>query len=161
MRTLSDLDAQAVTPKQAVALIQKHGIVLESANGPIPCLVQIIVGGRIKGSWWAHPRGKEIFRITRAVRDSPQILACRLVAGKVTLVHERLWPALVRCADHFRADQIAKLVEEHSASGQHKASSIPFPAWVPPRISAVAHALSDEDALSAINAAVPGCASAA
>jgi hypothetical protein len=101
-----------VTPAEAVAFVQKHGVVLESANGQVPSLAQAITGDKIKGSWWAHPRGKEIFQITRIVRESDQVLVCRLISGKVTLVHRRLWPALSsirrqvnmsqrRC--HFRA----------------------------------------------------------
>jgi hypothetical protein len=145
-----------VTPRQAIAFVQKHGIVLESADGAVPSLVQAIAGGKIKGSWWAHPRGKEIFNLTRAVRDSDQILVCRLIAGKVTLVHQRLWPALVRCAERFRPDQISQLVEEHMPSGQHASRSIPFPDWVPRHIAVEASALSEEVALAVLNSAGAG-----
>jgi hypothetical protein len=37
------------------------------------------------GSWWGHAKGHEIFWLTRAVRDSGDVLVCRLVGGKVTL----------------------------------------------------------------------------
>jgi hypothetical protein len=36
--------------------------------------------------------------VTRAVRDSDDVLVCRLIKGKITFVHRRLWPALVRAA---------------------------------------------------------------
>jgi hypothetical protein len=142
-----------MTPRQAIAFVQKHGIVLESADGPVPALVQAIAGGKIKGSWWAHPRGKEIFALTRAVRESDQVLVCRLIAGKVTLVHRRLWPALVRYAECLRAEQISQLVEEHTLSGKHASKSIAFPAWVPPDVLAQADALSEDDALRMLHAA--------
>lgn len=145
-----------MTPGQAIAFVRKHGIVLESANGPVPSLVQAILGGKIVGSWWAHPRGKEIFAVTRAVRESGQILVCRLISGKVTLVHQRLWPALVRCADRFRPDQVSQLVEEHTPSGRHASKSIPFPQWVPPQVASQASMLSEEAALSALNSAGAG-----
>lgn len=73
-----------MTPIQAVRFIRKHGIILESAHGSIPNLAEIVVGKRIRGSFWAHPNGQEIFRLTRAVRDSDDILVCRLVHGKIT-----------------------------------------------------------------------------
>ena len=148
-----------MTPKQAIAFVQKHGVVLESANGPVPSLVQAIIGGNIKGSWWAHPRGKEIFQITRAVRDSNQIFVCRLISLKVTLVHRRLWPALVRCAAHFRTDQISQLVETHTPSGKHTSKSIPFPDWVPPLIVVQANSLGEDEALALLSAAGAGGAS--
>jgi hypothetical protein len=149
-----------VTPTEAVAFVQKHGVVLESANGQVPSLAQAIIGDKIKGSWWAHPRGKEIFQITRIVRESDQVLVCRLISGKVTLVHRRLWPALVRCAKHFRPEQIAQLVEQHTPSGKHVSKAMPFPGWVPSDISAQASTLDEESALDALKSIIEGGAGA-
>lgn len=145
-----------VTPAQAFAFIHEHGIVLESSKGPVPSLAQTIAGSDIKGGWWSHPRSKEIFRITRAVRESPRVLVCRLVAGKVTFVHERLWPALVRVADQLRSEQVAQLVEEHTESGKHVTREIPFPGWVPTSVAAQARKLSKEQAAAMLEAIVPG-----
>ncbi len=39
---------------------------------------------------WSHPRSLEIYAATRVVRDSPDVLVCRLLAGKATFVHWRL-----------------------------------------------------------------------
>jgi len=149
-----------VTPAEAVAFVQKHGVVLESANGQVPSLAQAITGDKIKGNWWAHPRGKEIFQITRIVRESDQVLVCRLISGKVTLVHRRLWPALVRCAKHFRPEQIAQLVEQHTPSGKHVSKAMPFPGWVPSDISAQASTLDEESALDALKSIIEGGAGA-
>ena len=90
-----------MTRRSALAFIKRNGIVLESARGPVPNLAEAVVGRRIRGSWWGHAKGKEIFWLTRAVRDSADVLVCRLVGGKVTYVHRRLWPALVRVARNF------------------------------------------------------------
>jgi hypothetical protein len=56
--------------------VRVHGVVLESAAGPAPSLAAAIAGGPIHGSWWAHVRGREIFALTRAVRDSSDVLVC-------------------------------------------------------------------------------------
>src|SRR6266700_4193192 len=48
-------------------------------------------GAPIRGSWWAHPKAHEIFRILEAVSDRSDILVCRLVDGKVTYIHRRIW----------------------------------------------------------------------
>src|SRR3989441_10043065 len=79
-----------MTRRSALSFVKRNGIVLESARGPVPNLAEAVVGGRIRGSWWSHARGKEIFWLTRAVRDSADVLVCRLVGGKITYVHRRL-----------------------------------------------------------------------
>jgi hypothetical protein len=62
----------------------------------LPSLIAAITGGPIAGSWWSHPRGKDIFAIASALEDSADVLVGKLVDGKVTFVHRRLWPALYR-----------------------------------------------------------------
>lgn len=150
-----------MTPAQAIAYVKKHGIVLESACGQVPSLTQAITGDKTGGGWWAHPRGKEIFRITRLVRESDQVLVCRLISGKVTYVHRRLWPALVCCAKHFRPERLAQLVEQHTPSGKHVSNTIPFPDWVPDDILAQANTLDEESAMNALNSFIRGDTSAA
>jgi hypothetical protein len=130
-----------MSPHQALAFVRKHGVVLESARGPVPCLAEAITGAPIRGSWWAHPKGRLIFGVTRAIRDSEQVLVCRLVQGRVTFAHERVWPALVRLAPRFRKTSLARITEVHTSSGRHAMRSLPFPKWVPPRVHAAASRL--------------------
>jgi hypothetical protein len=136
-----------MTPRQAVAFIRKHGVVLESASGPLPSLAAIVAGGPIRGSWWAHSRSHEIFEITRAIRRHEDVLVCRLVDGKITYVHRRLWPALVRVADRFPEKQLAQVHEAHSAAGRHVTRELAFPKWVPADVSAEASRLSEAEAV--------------
>jgi hypothetical protein len=91
--------------------------------------------------------------VLNRVRSSPDVIATRLVDGKVTLVHRRLWPALVRIADLFPRESLAALEDEHTASGAHRSGQTPFPAWVPPDDMAAAEALSRDEAL----AQLPAC----
>lgn len=130
--------------------MRQHGVVLESASGPVPSLAETIAGERIRGGWWAHPRGREIFRLTRAVRDSKDVLVCRLVAGKVTYVHRRLWPALVRLARNFARKDLAALREVHTELGRHELRAVPFPEWVPADVNRLARALREADAVAAL-----------
>ncbi len=120
-----------MTVRGALAFVRRHGVVLEAAKGPVPNLAEAASGGRIHGSWWGHPKGKLIFWLTRAVRDSKDILVCRLVGGKVTYVHRRLWPALVRVARSFARKDLAAFREVHTKKGQHAIVMVPFPRWVP------------------------------
>jgi hypothetical protein len=94
-------------------------------------LAEAIAGSKIRGNWWSHPKSKLIFSITRAVRDAPDVLVCRLVDGKITFVHARLWPALARVAQHFPRDRLARVHEAHTESGKHVLEETAFPDWVP------------------------------
>lgn len=139
-----------MTADQAMAFVRKHGVVLEAAKGPVPRMTEVIAGEPIKGGWWAHPKGRPIFAVLGKIKDSPDILVCRLVGGKVTFVHRRLWPALVRVAKRFSADQIAQVHEVHTAAGHHESRSVPFPKWVPADVANAANRLDEREALAAL-----------
>jgi hypothetical protein len=139
-----------VTRRAALAFVKRHGIVLEGARGPVPNLAEAVAGRRIRGSWWGHARGKEIFWLTRAVRDSSDVLVCRLVGRRVTYVHRRLWPALVRLAREFARSDLAALREVHTARGEHELRTVPFPRWVPADVKRAARRLKAADAQTAL-----------
>ena len=139
-----------MTADEAMAFVREHGVVLAAAKGPVPRLADFIAGEPIKGSWWAHPKSHEIFAIFQEVDESPDILICRLVNGKVTFVHRRLWPALVRVAHRFQANQLAQLHQEHTPSGHHVSRELSYPKWVPPEVTEQAHRLSEQEACSAL-----------
>jgi hypothetical protein len=135
-----------VTPKQALAFVKRHGVVLQAARGPVPSLAEAIAGGPIRGSWWGHPKAHEIFRLAEAVCESPDVLVCKLMDGKVTYVHRRLWPALVKLSSRFRKDQLAKVWNEHTSTGAHRSRRMPFPQWVPSEVMRQAERLSIAEA---------------
>ena len=139
-----------MTRRSALSFVKRNGIVLESARGPFPNLAEAVVGRRIRGSWWGHAKGKEIFSLTRAVRDSADVLVCRLVGGKITYVHRRLWPALVRLARNFARRDLAAVREVHTARGRHEERLVPFPRWVPPAVKRAARRLGVADAQAAL-----------
>lgn len=139
-----------LNPGQALAFIERHGAVLVAARGPLPRLTEAIVGEPIQGSWWAHPRGKHIFAVLRALEDSPDLLMCRLADGKLTLVHRRLWPALVRCAARIGPERLAQIREQHMPGGQHATREIAFPEWVPRDTATAASKLDDAAAVAAV-----------
>ena len=139
----------------ALAFVRAQGVVLASAKGPVPCLTEAIIGEPIKGSWWAHPKSRHIYAILGAVADSDEVLVCRLIDSKITLIHRRLWPSLVRLADRFPREQLGQVREEHTPSGRHVSRVVPFPEWVPADVSAQAKAIDERQALAAFGAWVP------
>lgn len=106
-------------------------MLLQSARGPIPNLPELVVGAPITGSWWGHPDHDEIFRVLNEAAGSPDVVRLRLVRDKVTLVHQRLWPALARLAPELGPRRLTAHVEEHTASGAHRRREVPFPEWLP------------------------------
>ena len=81
----------------------------------LPSATACIAGAAIRGSWWGHPAGKLIFETLTRIEDS--VAWAKLVLGKETLVHRRLWPALVAVAESgedwqrrgLKADAVALL----------------------------------------------------
>lgn len=145
-----------MTPEQALAFVEANGIVLESARGAVPTLAAVVAGEEIRGSWWSHPRGQEIFQLTRALRRSPEILVCRLVDGKISYVHRRLWPAVARLADDLQPARVSAVEEVHTARGSHEVRETPFPDWVPGEVLEEARELSREDAVAQIGVGIIG-----
>jgi hypothetical protein len=131
-----------------MAALRQHGMLLESARGPIPNVAELIAGEQIRGSWWSHHASHAIFAAINRLAESPDVVRTRLVNGKVTLIHRRLWPALVRVADRLPAERLAAIHEEHESSGAHRVHEQPFPSWVPDDVTQAANDLSDDEAIS-------------
>ena len=138
-----------MTVEDAISFVREHGVVLASGKGPVPRLSEVIAGEAIKGSWWAHPKSHQIFAIFRRLAESREILVCRVVDGKITFVHRRLWPALVRLAKDFDPGRLAQVHQEHTRGGYHIKRDIPFPQWVPPDVTQEAQRLSEQQAREA------------
>jgi hypothetical protein len=134
------------TVDDALDFVRRHGAVLVSARGAAPNLVAAIVGAPVEGSWWAHPQGRRIFALVTAVSESEDVLVCRLFDGKLTLVHRRLWPALVRLARHLSPQRLARVRQKHTTSGRHVNHETPFPEWVPTPVVAAAEGLTEQEA---------------
>lgn len=139
-----------MTREQALAFVRQHGIASESSRGRLPNFIDAALDTHRRGSWWGHPRAGEAFWLTRAIRESPDVLVCRLAGGKITYVHRRLWPALVRLADRFDARALAAIHEIHTPSGKHVVEEVPFPRWVPRDVRERADELSEADAMQTL-----------
>jgi hypothetical protein len=129
-----------------VEFVARHGVVLASGKGPVPNLAEAVAGEAIRGGWWGHPKGREIFRALGTVDDSPDVLSFRLVERKITFVHRRLWPALVRLAAELGKERLTAIRQEHTKTGAHRNVLTPFPKWVPADVKAVAQKISEVDA---------------
>jgi hypothetical protein len=136
------------TTQQALAFVERHGAVLLAAHGPLPNLAEAIAGEPIRGSWWGHAKGRDIYRLSGAVEDSGDVVTLKLVRGKLTLIHRRLWPALVKLESRFERSQLARVWSEHTQSGAHRSRHEPFPSWVPAEVTRAAASISETEAES-------------
>jgi hypothetical protein len=57
--------------------------------------IEILTGEPPRGSWWSHPHANAIYDRLQVVERNPDIAFVKLIAGKVTMVHRTLWPALL------------------------------------------------------------------
>lgn len=140
---------------ETMDFVREHGVVLVAARGPVPKLVDVIAGERIGGSWWAHPKSHQIFNVLQQLGESPDILVCRFVNGKVTLIHRRLWPALVKFADRFEPSRLSQVHEKHMAAGHHEAHDVPYPEWVPADVFEEAASMSESEAMMLLGSLAP------
>ena len=86
-----------------IGLLMQHDKALPSAT-------TIIAGGPIAGSWWGHPKGKRIYEVLEELAGGPLALCVKLVSGKRTYVHPRLWsPFLVHGSGPNRSDHRRRL----------------------------------------------------
>jgi len=77
--------------------LETFGVIL-SADPALPSIATLVAGEPIRGSWWGHPRGNDIYEAHHSVRARPDVVDAKLISGKVTFIHRRLWPALYAVA---------------------------------------------------------------
>jgi hypothetical protein len=89
----------APTPKEVksararlLSELEREGLLLVH-DAKLPCATRIIAGETISGSWWGHAKGNLIYEALGHLDDAAW---AKLVLGKDTLIHRRLWGALYR-----------------------------------------------------------------
>jgi hypothetical protein len=77
--------------------LRARGLLL-AADAELPSVATIVAGEKVRGSWWRHPKAHAVFAACEALAERPDVLATKLVGGKVTYVHRALWPPLLAVA---------------------------------------------------------------
>ncbi|OFX18734.1 MAG: hypothetical protein A2V77_01310 [Anaeromyxobacter sp. RBG_16_69_14] len=127
----------------ALRLVRERGLLTLTAGGAGPSLAEAIAGESVRGACSGAPAGERIFEIATALEASPEVLALKLVGGKMTFLHRALWPALVRIArDPDRVAEVlgrlspgaARLHAEVERLGEVRLDELARePAWPPER----------------------------
>jgi hypothetical protein len=96
------------TSETLVVRLRTDGLLLQQ-DPQLPNVVTLVAGAPVRGSWWAHPAAQRIFVCLKEVTNHPDVLATRLVLGKITFVHRRLWSAVLAVACSHSPWQIDQL----------------------------------------------------
>ena len=74
--------------------LQEFDLLLDT-DPKFPSVTGLVVGDIGHRSWWAHPQAKQMYALSCALRDHPDVLLVKLISGKLTFIHRPLWPAII------------------------------------------------------------------
>jgi hypothetical protein len=123
---------------EAQEKLERFGMLLLT-DSKLPSLAWLIAGERIRGSWWSHPSAHSIFAASEAVSHNADTLSIRLISGKWTFVHRRLWGEVLSVATSRDSWQLCGLTREErlladlvESRGEVRADQLPTPARFAP-----------------------------
>lgn len=90
--------------------LKNTGFLLES-DPKLPSVCTLITGTPLRGSWWSHPLAQTIFQVNERLEDHKDVLITKLVSGKVTFIHRKLWPETIAIGESQEPWQLNKLPE--------------------------------------------------
>jgi hypothetical protein len=134
--------------KDLLVFVEREGMVLESARHPsVPNLVEQIVGEPVRGSWWGHAKGHEIYALLNSLREADaEVAVCKFIDGKITYIHRRLWAPCARLAAILGPERLDRIHSVHTDEGRHKLERIPLVEWLPAEVAAAAAELAEDEA---------------
>jgi hypothetical protein len=102
------------TPSRILRQIERQGLLLVT-DAVLPSVTRMVAGEPVKGSWWSHPKGRQIYSVLTRLADDPSLVLVKLVEGKLTFVHRALWPELLAVATARETWQMKGLSREAKA----------------------------------------------
>lgn len=77
--------------------LEAEGALFET-DSQLPSVASLVAGEPVRGSWWGHPKGREIFAVLERLEHFDDALCVKLFSGKRTHLHRRHWGALFTIA---------------------------------------------------------------
>jgi hypothetical protein len=88
---------------ELLARLREVDLLLDT-DPKFPNVTALLAGETVRGSWWAHPKAHEMYRVASELRADPDVLAIKLVSGKITFIHRPLWMAVFAVGTRALAD---------------------------------------------------------
>jgi hypothetical protein len=99
---------------QLLGRLQEFDLLLDT-DAKFPNVTALLAGETVRGSWWAHPKAPEMYRLANELRDHPDVLSIKLVSGKITFVHRPLWIAIFAIGTAREPWQMRELSKDGAA----------------------------------------------
>ncbi|HEX7253831.1 MAG TPA: hypothetical protein VF376_13190 [Thermoanaerobaculia bacterium] len=93
---------------RVLSSLAELGVLLKQ-DKQLPNVVTLVTGERLSSSWWSHPKGRLIFRVLDELSDLSVVLLVKLIDGKDTFVHRKLWAPFLAVATSRESWQLRKL----------------------------------------------------
>jgi hypothetical protein len=92
-------------------------------------VAELVVGEPIRAVGGPIPATIEIYAVLNELAGSPEVVRLRLIRGKITLVHRRMWPALVRLSIDSPPVPLRRSTSSTRPQVHTQTVEVPFPAW--------------------------------
>lgn len=119
----------------ALQTLRRLGLLLET-DARLPSVASLIAGEPVSGSWWSHAFAQKIFTTLGQFADHRDVMFTKLISGKVTLVHRKLWPeifAIGTARAPWQMNGLSKsarnLLEMIDEQGSLRTDQIAWPKW--------------------------------
>jgi hypothetical protein len=87
---------------------ERIGLLLQH-DAELSSFTAMVAGEPIAGSWWSHPLAHPIYDLLQTFTERSGSLRTKLVDGKVTHIHRRLWPAFLVRVRHLDPARVHRL----------------------------------------------------
>lgn len=94
-----------------LASLKEYGFLLQT-DPKLPSVCSLVVGQPVRGSWWAHPRSHDIFRVGSKLAGHSDVMIAKLISAKTTYVDRRLWAAVAAAGRAREPWQLKGLTRE-------------------------------------------------
>jgi hypothetical protein len=88
---------------------------LVDTDPKFPSVTALVAGDTGGRSWWAHPQAKQMYGLSCALRNHPDVLMVKLISGKLTFIHRPSWPAIFAIGTSREPWQLDGLSKEAKA----------------------------------------------
>lgn len=107
---------------EALDELTRRGLLLVH-DKTFPSLTGLTIDGPIRGSWWAHPLSNDVYMISQQLQHCGDVAMTKLVSGKQTYLHRRLWPhlpAIGLARDAWQLDGLAETAASSMAKTERR-----------------------------------------